>query len=88
MLIERAQAQGRDGNITICHVLLKKAILLHKRPKVSYSFSLTVCPFNVIPTLRGQMGGLGVSILDPTPCGYTLGQYQMPQHAKSHFFQK
>ena len=42
MLIERAQAQGRDGNITICHVLWKKAILLHKRPKVEYSFSLTV----------------------------------------------
>ena len=42
MLIERAQAQGRDSNITICHVLLKKAILLHKRPKVSHSFWETV----------------------------------------------
>ena len=40
MPIERAQAQGCDGNIAICHILLKKAILLHKWPKVSYSFSL------------------------------------------------
>ena len=42
MPIERAQAQGCDGNITICHVLQKKAILHLKWPKVEYSFSLTV----------------------------------------------
>ena len=42
MPIERAQAQGCDGNITICHVLQKKAILHLKWPKVSYSFSLSV----------------------------------------------
>ena len=36
------RAQGCDSTFTFCHVLLKKAILLNKRPKVSYSFSLTV----------------------------------------------
>ena len=37
MLIERAQVQGRDGNITICHVLWKKAILPHKRTLIRFS---------------------------------------------------
>ena len=33
----------------------------------------------------GQMGVLGVSNLDPTPCGYSLGQYQLLQDIKSQY---
>ena len=32
------------------------------------------------------MGELGVFNLDPTPSGYSLGQYQMPQYPKRVFF--
>ena len=42
MLIEILRVQGCDTIFTFCHTLLKTAILHYKRPKVAYSFSLTV----------------------------------------------
>ena len=40
---------GRDSAFNLCHTLLKKAIIFHKRPKVQHSLSLTVS-FVLLPS--------------------------------------
>ena len=42
MLYLDFEAQGRDSTFTFCHVLLKKAILLHKMATVQFDMLLAV----------------------------------------------
>ncbi len=48
MPIERAEAQGHDGNFTICHTLLKKAILHLKMATVRIILNTAVGQYILI----------------------------------------